>query len=334
MIMKKGSLFGKVKAVVFSVVMTAAVLTSSFTFAEPIVAHATMDDLELYKVLSSNEQKVYDLYEKLEDKSKSKKTRVTPENFGKYKKSDFIKVYSNSTKKKKFKASELRNGRRAYVYSHPTNLVVAMSELNFVYLEKVKGNGKTVYTCYAYLKRNCDSNLKKEQKQLNNTIESIMSTINDENDTVQTTFTTVYEIFNALMATTRYDKTEKIDSMKFSNTAYGALVKHKATSLGYSLAFEALLDAANIDSNVLFDENYCWVQTCIAADGQSDDPACFFEIDLAHCDNAKNGALRLGRFGISYSEMKNYHLRKGYCKKLPKSKGNSERTRNYLNGIF
>ncbi len=332
MLMRKRSLLRGLKLSALSVVMAFSLITSSFVFAEPITAHATLDEMELYKLLGANEKKVYDIYETLEDQTKSRKMNVTPGNFHKHAKKNFYKVYTNSAKKKKFKASEIRNGKRAYVYTHPTKLAAAMSSVKFVYLEKTKKNGKKSYSCYAYLKRHCDSNLKSEQKQLESAISSIMDGINDENDTELTAFTTAYTVLKTVLDSTSFKKKVGIDDYSLYNTAYGALVQKRATSLGYCLAYEALMNEAEIDCNILTNNEYCWVQTCIAPDGMSSDETKYFETDLVFSDYKKT--IRYDRFGISSGAMKAFYKRKGYCKKLPKSMGTRTTTLNYLSQML
>ncbi|WP_026495747.1 leucine-rich repeat protein [Butyrivibrio sp. WCD3002] len=313
---KKRSFLKRLAAVVMAAAIAIPVVPGLPQVAEPVTAKAYYSNVSDH--LTGDKLSVYRAYDYLDSRIKDKDVQITSANFKEYDSSGFYTVYENKDEKKKVAQSDVKYGRRAYVYSHPTDLASAMAELKFVYIKTDAGK----YSCYAYLKRTGDNNYSAEQKQLKSAIKKIMNRI----DADQKDFAIEVDLFYEMLDTVTYSACA-IDNRDLRNTPYGALVKHKASYQGYALAFAVLLDEADIDNNILFSENKVWNQIRIKAGTTS---TKWYETDLVYCDR-KNGKISFDAFNISRNAMANLGAKRtDWCSDFPDSTGKAKNTKNAL----
>lgn len=309
--MKKNHIFKGLQSVILAAAVALSVVPTSFIVSEPIVAEAATDSVK--NSLNDNQKKLVAAYEYLDTRIMNNGIEVTSKNKLEQDSSLFYTMYYGSTEKTKYSAEDLKYARRAYIYSNPYELAGAMAQLKFVYL---KGKDDK-YTCYAYLQRTSDNDFQSEAKTLRSAVKKIMKNIDDD-----TNFVKELQCFNMVLDNSTNVKID-IDNRDLKNTAYGALIQHRASSQGYALAFSALLDEAEISNDILFNEYKCWSQVKIGSK--------WYETDLVACDKAKKGRIDYERFNTSQKKMKNYGLsRVNYCTKLRESTGKHSTTANKI----
>ncbi len=310
---KSFNVLQKLGTVILAAALAVTVVPTTFITSEPIVAKAA-NASAIRDSLNDAQKKIYDAYNYLDSKIMDQGVAISAENKAQFNASNFYTMFTGEAEKKKYSAEDLKFARRAYVYSNPLNIAGAMAELKLFYVK----DKDEKYSCYAYLKRISDNNYTGEEKALKNAVNKIMSNI----DTDDTNFVIEYQCFNMVLDNVTNVKVD-IDNKDLKNTAYGALIQHRASSQGYALAFAALLDNAEISNDILFNGNKCWNQVKIGSK--------WYETDLVACDKAKKGYIDYERFNTSQSKMKSYGLtRVNYCTKLRESKGTHKETSNRI----
>lgn len=318
MLRSKSKLLKGLQSVVLAATVAATVVPVSFVATKPITVEAATSSVE--NALNDSQKKIFHAYEYLDSRIKNAGVEITSVNKSEYDAAGFYTMYTGADEKKKYSADDLKYARRAYVYSNPYEIAGAMAELKFVYV-KTKENK---YNCYAYLRRTGDNNYDAERKALKSAVNKIMKNI-DEDDT---SFVKELQCFGMVLDNVTNVKTG-IDNKDIKNTAYGALVTHRASSQGYALAFSILLDECEVDNDILFSSGKCWNQIKIGKN--------WYETDLVACDKVKKGTISYDKFNISQSQMKKLgNERTNYATKLRKSSGKhsdtNKRLSNYDDG--
>ncbi|WP_026527638.1 leucine-rich repeat protein [Butyrivibrio sp. VCD2006] len=313
MFIKKGSLRNRLQSVILAAAVAVAIIPTTLFVTNPITAEASTDSVaDVLGSYSANEKQIFTALNYLDTRIFNSNTEVTGANKSEFDSASFYTMYTGATEKKKYTVEEVRFARRAYIYSNPLNIAGAMAQLKFLYIKK---EGK--YSCYAFLQRTSENDYSGETQKLKAAIKKIMKNIDDD-----TNFVKEMQCFDMVIDNTTYYNIA-IDNKDLKNTAYGALVMHRASSQGYALAFEALLDEAEISNDILFNNNKCWNQVKIGTK--------WYESDLVACDKSNKGTIDYTRFNTSQKKMKNYGLtRVNYCTKLRESKGTYSTTKNKI----
>ena len=309
--MKNNRFIKGLQSVILAATVALTVVPTSLIVSEPIVAEAATDAVT--ESLNDTQKKIYSAYDYLDTRIMNEGIEITSKNRTEYDASLFYTMYTGASEKVKFSDDDLKYARRAYMYNNPYQLAAAMAQLKFVYLKTTDGK----YACQAYLQRSSDNDYQAEAKKLRSAVKKIMKNIDED-----TNFIMELQCFNMVLDNATNVKVA-IDNKDLKNTAYGALIQHRASSQGYALAFAALLDECDISNDILFNEYKCWNQVKIGSK--------WYESDLVACDRAKKGTIDLERFNTSQKKMKNYGLsRVNYCQKLRESTGSHTTTKNRI----
>ncbi|WP_029321382.1 leucine-rich repeat protein [Butyrivibrio sp. AE3004] len=304
--------FTKIQSVILAAALAVTIIPTTMIVTEPIKAEAAAANIR--ENLTDNQKKIFDAYEYLDTRIKDASVEVSVKTKEDLDNTGFYTIYTGAEEKKKYTDEDLKYARRAYVYQNPLNIAGAMAELKFLYLKNKEGK----YACYAYLQRTSDKDYTNETKKLKNAVKKIMDTIDDD----ETNFVVEYQCFNMIIDNVT-NVNIAIDNKDLRNTAYGALVTHRASSQGYALAFAALLDAAEISNDILFNSTKCWNQVKIGTK--------WYETDIVGCDKAKKGKIDYERFNTSQATMKKLGLtRVNFCSKYRTSNGKHKETVNKL----
>ena len=309
----KGKLCKSLQSVFLAAAVAVSVVPVSFVASEPITVEAATSAVE--DALNANQKKIFNAYQYLDTRIKDANIEVTSANKAEFEASGFYTMYTGADEKKKFSNDDLRYARRAYIYSNPYEIAGAMAELKFVYIKNSEGK----YSCFAYLKKTGDNDYSAEKKSLRKAVKQIINNI----DVDEAAFTKELECFSKIIDNVTYAKNVGIDNKDLKNTAYGALVTHRASSQGYALAFSLLLDECDIQNDILFNEKRCWNQVKLGKQ--------WYETDIPACDKVKKGTVTYNRFNVSRASMKNFDLtRVNYATKLRDSKGKHSDTNKKL----
>ncbi len=299
----KSKLCKSLQSIFLAAAVAVTVVPASFVASEPIKAEAATSAVE--DALNDSQKKIFKAYEYLDTRIKDAGVEVTSANKAEFEASGFYTMYTGADEKKKYTNDDLKYARRAYIYSNPYEIGGAMAELKFVYIKNKEGK----YSCYAYLRKTGDNDYSGEKKKLKTAVKNIIKNI----DTDATSFIKELECFDKVIDNVTTANVG-IDNKDLKNTAYGALVTHRASSQGYALAFAVLLDECDIQNDILFNEKKCWNQIKI---GKS-----WYETDIISCDKVKKGKIVYDRFNVSQKSMKSFDLtRVNYCAKLRSSNG-------------
>ena len=305
--MKDNRFIKGLQSVILAAAVAIAVVPTSLLVSEPVVAEAATDAVR--ESLNDTQKKIYNAYDYLDTRIMNEGIQITSKNKAEYDTALFYTMYTGASEKVKYADEDLKYARRAYVYNNPYQLAAAMAQLKFVYVKNSEGK----YTCFAYLQRSSENDYQSETKALKSAVKKIMKNIDDD-----TNFVMELQCFNMVLDNATNVKIG-IDNKDLKNTAYGALVQHRASSQGYALAFATLLDECEISNDILFNENKCWNQVKIGSK--------WYESDLVACDKAKKGRIDFERFNTSQKKMKSYGLsRTNYCQKLRSSTGTHSTT--------
>ncbi len=298
----KGKLRKSLQSIFLAAAVAVTVVPVSFVASEPITVEAASSAVK--DALNESQKKIFDAYEYLDTRIMDKGVEVTSANKGQFESSNFYTMYTNSDEKKKYSNDDLKYARRAYIYSNPYEIAPAMAELKFVTVKNSSGK----YSCFAYLRKTGDNDYSTEKKNLKSAVKRIMKNIDDD----ASVFTKELECFNMIIDNVTNVKVG-IDNKDLKNTAYGALVTHRASSQGYALAFSLLLDECDVQNDILFNESKCWNQVKIGK---------WYETNIPACDKAKKGKVNYDSFNVSQKTMKNNgYTRVNYCTKLRTSNG-------------
>ncbi|WP_408071142.1 leucine-rich repeat protein [Butyrivibrio sp. JL13D10] len=308
MLNSKSKLIRSLQSIFVAAAVAVSVVPVSYVASEPITVKAATDSV--YDSLNETQKTIFRAYEYLDSRIKDADVNITSANKLEFDASGFYTMYTNADEKKKYSADDLKYARRAYVYSNPYEIGGAMAELKFVHMKSKEGK----YTCYAYLKRTGDNHYDSERKALKSAVNKIMKVIDED----ETNFVKEMQCFSMVIDNVTNVKVG-IDNRDLKNTAYGALVTHRASSQGYALAFSILLDECEVPNDILFNANKCWNQIKIGSK--------WYETDLVACDKVKKGVILYDKFNISQSQMKsNGNTRINYCSNLRQSKGKRSET--------
>ncbi|WP_022763235.1 leucine-rich repeat protein [Butyrivibrio sp. AD3002] len=312
MIMKKNnSIRKRVQSVIIAAAIALTIIPGTFAIAKPITAQAATESI--VNSLSENERKIYDAYQYLDTRIKEKDVEITAKNKSEFDSAGFYTMYTGAEERVKYSADDLKYARRAYIYSNPLEIAGAMAQIKFL---TIKGKDNK-YSCYAYLQKTGDNDYTGETKALKKAIKKIMKNIDED-----TNFVMELQCFDMVINNTTYAKIA-IDNKDLKNTAYGALVQHRASTQGYALAFAALLDELEINNDILFNSYRCWNQIKIGTK--------WYETDLVACDKSTKGTVDYTCFNTSQKKMKSYGLtRVDYCTKFRESKGSNSTTKSKL----
>lgn len=307
----KTPLMGKVLSVLFSAAIALTAIPVSFAAETPVTVKAYSED-DVKDALNYNQKKIYDAYVYLDSRIKEKDLKITKDNLASYNSDTLFTMYEGASDKFVYKDEDLRYARRAYINTNPYEIAGAMAKLNIIYIK----NKDKKYDCYAYMTRVDNNDYSKEKKALQNAVSKIMNKIDDDKDSE---FDLELQCFKMIIDNVTHEKTP-IDDLNLRNTAYGALVNHKASYMGYALAFKCLLDECDLENNILFDEVKEWNQVKVGSKR--------YDVYIVGCDKAKSGTVDYRYFNISETQMKNRAglKRCNYTKNLPASKGTAKDT--------
>lgn len=308
--MKKNDLLKGVKSAAFAVGLTFAAILTTAAVAKPVQVHAASESY-VRERLNDDERKIYDAYDYLQGRIKDQNLTITAENITEYNSDTLYTMYSGNNEKKKYSANDLKFARRAYVYTHPTEISAFMAEMKFVYVKTTAGK----YNCYAYLRRTGDNNYANEEKQLTKVIRKIVKNIDEDTSD----FTTEMQCLGMVVDNVVFDNVA-IDNRDIKNTAYGALVKHRGSYQGYALAFAALLDETDVENDILFSDDACWNQIKISSK--------WYETNIPKMERIKKGIVDYGKtFNISRSSMASHGFKRvDYATRMRESKGRASQT--------
>ncbi|WP_035766089.1 leucine-rich repeat protein [Butyrivibrio sp. NC2002] len=305
---KSNLLVRKVQSVLLAAALAVSVVPAASMVTDPIIAEASTDSVR--ECLSENQKKIYDAYDYLDSRIKDKDTVITAANKSEYDSDGFYTLYTGLSEKKKYTNDELKFARRAFIYSHPTDIPTQMAQMKLIYSKDATGK----YSCYAYLRRVGDNNYSNEKKQLKKAINKILKNVDVDGHY----FTIEYECMQMVLDNVNYVKVG-IDSLDLKNTAYGALVNHKGSAQGLALAFSALLDEADVPNDILCNNDTCWNQVKAGSK--------WYETYLVKCDKAKKGLIDYDFFNISQKQMKTEgYSRSNYCTNMRESNGTAKQT--------
>ena len=317
MTLKSNKLIRRVQSIVMAAALAVSVVPAISMVATPITAQAYSSSVR--DKLNDNERLIYDAYAALTDHVMGKDVKVTAANKADYSASNFYTIYTDNAEKKVINSSDRKYGRRAYIYDNPLDLSVSMTELKFVYI-KTKSTGK--YSCYAYLVRTSDNNFSNEEKQLKTAVNRIMKNIDDDGSAFARELAAYDEIYDSVT----YSAVE-IDKRDYRNTAYGALVLHRASTQGYALAFAALLDELDVSNNVLFSDKSVWNQVHVNSR--------WYDVSVSYSDSkasiAKRGIPTYTYFNVPQSTMDGLQKRVDFANNMPKSTGSEKSTEKQFN---
>ncbi|MCR5657230.1 MAG: leucine-rich repeat protein [Butyrivibrio sp.] len=313
--MKKNVLLKGIRSVAFAAGLTFATIFLTAAVVKPIQAKAVSES-RVRENLSENERKIFDAYSYLDGRIKDKNLDITAENYKEYNSDTLYTMYTNYNEKKKYSGNELKFARRAYAYTHPTQIATFMAEMKFIYIK----NTSDKYNCYAYLRRTGDNNYANEEKQLRSYINKITKNIDEDvND-----FALEMQCVDMIVDNVVY-KSASIDNRDLLNTAYGALVKHRASSQGYALAFSALLDEVDVENDILFSDRDCWNRVKISK---------WFEISVPNMDRAGSGTIYYDYdhlFNVSTNKMAAKGFKRvDYCKEFSEAPARKSQTKNNM----
>ena len=308
---------GRIKSVLVAAAIALVAVPALTTVAEPIEANAYYDSVR--EKLNEQEQKLFDAYKYLNSHMLAKDTKITAKTLSKFSTSDLFTMYKDSDTKFTYSKDDRVYARRAFIYDDPMDISRAMVDLKFVYIQD-KTTKK--YTCYAYLVKTTDSDYKAEEKALDKAIDKIMDVVEDS----KTSFAEELQIYELLYDNVSYVN-KGIGQRNLCNTAYGALVQHRASSQGYALAFAALLDEAGIDNNILFSDKRVWNQVCVTgkANGSGEK---WYEVDASYTDwkLPKAGIITYTYFNVPTRVMDRLQRRVNFATNFRESKGSERST--------